>query len=213
MSSVVWLYILLAVLILASVGGWVWLLTLLFGKNLVAEDTPLLNNYNSMLDNGAFMGEVKNINYACKGNRIELIYEVKDIDIKNPMIKEQKIYIENGKLISVPKGVLSRYRNILIALPATAQEVPGALKDTLLGKGIMFMVELDNLGKSCEDILRKGIKDRDTLLKDIGTGEISDKWVKMNKTFMTDYVEALFSKKMDNKNVPFSVNQKSESSY
>ena len=167
------LYLTVALLVLLVFGGFLWLMIVIFGKKQEKEDSTILLNFNSALDNGHFLGEVKQINHMCKGNRCEITYEVRDIDVRNPQNITQVGYIDNWKLISCPKGFPSKNRNFVIALPLNAEDLPGSFKDTLLGKGIMYMTELDNLAKFCETILRKGIKDREALLKDIGTGEIS----------------------------------------
>lgn len=193
------LYLLLAFLILAFFGGFIWLMIEIFGKKQNPQDSTILLNFNSSLDGGNFLGEIKGINHMCKGNRCEITYEVRDVDVRNPQVITQVGYIDSGKLISCPKGFPSKNRNFAIALPLNAEDLPRSFKETLLGKGIMYMTELDNVAKSCEEILRKGIKDREALLKDIGTGEISSKWVAKQQIFMEEYVNNVLNKK-DNKN-------------
>jgi hypothetical protein len=118
-----------------------------------------------------------------------------DIDLsKKEKIEDVNIIVDSGKLVSLPKGHPSKDKNFLIALPPKAEELSPIIKDTLVGKGIMFMTELDNLAKNQTDILREGIERRDALSKEYGTGEMSVKFLQFTQALVQDYMESVLIK-------------------
>lgn len=192
-------YIFLFLLVLAFFGLLVWLAIVVFGVVKERKDTTLLLNFNATRDGGNFIGEIVNIDHNTKKGRPIIEYEVKDIDISNPELILQKAIIDNGKMLSMPKGTLSKKRNVIIALPPRAEDLTGSFKETLFGKGIMFMTELDNFAKTQVEILREANNRKDSLAKEIGTGELSVIFTNQIKEHVQDYLDGFIAKKNDGK--------------
>lgn len=194
------LYVLIGFLFLLLVGAIIWLLIVVFNKKEDKFDNPIALNFLANMDEGYFIGEVLTDTPA-KNNRHFLKIKPLDVDtrLKQDVPTEIEVIVEDGKLINIPKGLgISKQKNIIICLPKKAEDLAGPLKDTLFGKGLMWMAELDNYTKSVTDILREGNTRKEALLKDIGTGEISIKFLEQTKNITQDYIENILAKK-DNK--------------
>jgi len=188
-------YVLLVLAFLLLAGLTLWLLVVIFSEKKKGKDNPLFLNFLSSRDNKRFIGEQVNIVQG-KGGRHVVEIEPRDLshDFKGPLVNE-KIVVDSNKLIGSPKGTLSQGRNINIGLPANIDDVPEILKETVLGKGIIFMTGLKDLEKTIEDILREGTVRRDELLRKIGDGEISKEFINLQEGLIKNHLEKLISGK------------------
>jgi hypothetical protein len=181
-------------LFLLLVGATLWLVIVVLHKKEAYRDNPILLNFTSSLNGGRFLGSVIS-SQIVKNKRHFLTMAPYDIDLsKKEKIEDVNIIVDSGKLVSLPKGHPSKDKNFLIALPPKAEELSPIIKDTLVGKGIMFMTELDNLAKNQTDILREGIERRDALSKEYGTGEMSVKFLQFTQALVQDYMESVLIK-------------------
>jgi len=200
MSNVI-LYTLLTFLFLIFFVLLTWLAIVYFNKEKEIIDNPLMLNFCSSLDSGRFLGEVKKIETA-KGGRHYITLAPKDIDTRiTKELDDVNVIIDKDKLISLPKGGVSKEKNIMVGLPPKAELLTPALKDTLIGKAIMWATEMDNYAKTQVEILREGINRRDDLHKEIGTGEASNKFLEFTKDLTLDWMENMINKNEKNKNI------------
>jgi hypothetical protein len=188
-------YVLMCLAFLLLAGLTLWLLVTVFSEKRRGKDNPLFINFLSSRDNKRFIGEQISIVQG-KGGRHVVEIEPRDLghDFEGPLVNE-KIVVDSNKLIGAPKGSLSQDRNVNIGLPANIDDVPEVLKETVLGKGIIFMTGLKDLEKTVEDILREGTTRRDELLRKIGDGEISKEFINLQEGLIKNHLEKLITGK------------------
>lgn len=191
------LYIIIAILFIALLVGIVILLTIIFNKKDDYHDNAILLNFCSALSNGKFLGEVLKTQNG-KNNRKIIEFLPKDVDLKNiAELKPEKVIVDNAKIISLSKGLVSSDKNILISLPPSADDFSGPIKETLIGKALMWATELQNFTKTQSEILQEGIDRRDAIAKEYGTGEMSTKFLEFTNSLVQDYMQSTLTK--DNK--------------
>lgn len=175
------------VLIAAVVGAvYVYLKT----KEDPQPSAPLILNFMARENNGRFLGkEIKTEGGA--HNRTLIDYRPLDIDtFKIPLkeirdkIKPERIVTNPEKIISLAIGELSQDTAIKIILPDKIDEYPESLKNTILGKGLMWAVGEKNMEKTVKEIMEESTYSRDKLLKKINNGEITSEFI--------DTMESLF---------------------
>jgi hypothetical protein len=199
----VFLYVFIGFLFMLLIGAIVWLLIMVFSRKEVTSDNAIALNFLANEDSGFFLGEVVSSDPG-KNNRQIINMRPLDVDARKEQIVPETVpvIVESGKMLNISKAHgLSKQKNITILLPARAEDLSGPLKDTLFGKGLMWMAELENFSKTAVDIVREGNTRKDTLLKEIGTGEISRNFLEQTNNLVRDYMENILSKKDTKQNI------------
>lgn len=189
MISLLYLSLFVNLIAVFALGG--WLLYIFLKDSKTPKDKPFILNFLSGFTEGRFLGREESIE-QCSNGRHLITFSPKDIDIESYQgseIKPEKIIVDKGKLISLPKNSFSRDKSIDIALPKSAHDFPDNVRDNLFVKALMWATELENLTKLEVDMLREGHIRKDLLLKEIGTGEISKEFLAFSKELMQDHLE------------------------
>lgn len=203
----IWMVIILALLFIALCCLGVWLVIVFFGNKKLEKDDTYALNFLSNIEDGYFLGKIVDT-ITAKNNRKIIEIEPRDIN-PDEVQKNIKVIVDNDKVIYYPKGTLSKRKNLALLLPPSPSDLSGHVKNSLLGKALMWAIELDNAAKTQIEILEEGIKRKNNLAKDIGTGELTTKWIEFNRNVLKDYTESLISKKENKNNVPGFGNQPS----
>lgn len=119
------------------------------------------------------------------GNRYLIEYLPRDINRKrleiNKNIDTVKVAVDKNKMLVLPEGTLSGYRNVKILLPPKPEDFTDNLKTTLFGQAMMKLTEEINGANVESIIIREGSNRKDKLLKELGDGEISEEYIQRQK--------------------------------
>jgi len=188
-------YFVMGIAFVLLTGLVLWLVIEIYRTKKQLVDTPLALNFVAHLSDGRFIGNEEKVSKGRNG-RYVISLDPKDIDIRNEKeVKPVTVIVDNNKLISVPRGSLSRERNVNFYLPPNANDIPDALKDTLIGRAMMWATELKNYEKTVIEILREGGERKDLMLKKIGDGEISKEFISFQEGLVSDYLQKVVSPK------------------
>lgn len=160
------------------------------------EDDPFILNFMSQRTNGHAYGLEKAAQRTTSG-RWNCSFDPKDVrpkDIIKNLWKPQEVVVDYDKVVTLPKGMFSKHKNVKIYLPQNAEDLTPALKDTSFGKMLMLMIEKQNLDKTIQEMLREGTKRRDDLLKELGDGELSAEWLTSIKTLLVEDIKTSIMK-------------------
>ncbi len=190
----------------------IWLLTIVFASKSEASDSTLTLNFLSHFDNGFFIG-AETSSVGAKDNYHYIKFLPKDVNVKNnaTKIKEVDVIVEKNKYLSFPKGTLSKERNISMLLPKTASDFHEAVKDSVIGKGLMLGVELQNAANIEIESLLQGHLRKDDILKRIGHAEISKEFLSFQTELYHDALKFAFDVKNRDKtsvSSPLSITKK-----
>lgn len=203
MNNIIYVFIIAAFLILF--GLIVWLLSIVFREKKEAKDSPIDLNFLSHFDTGCFIGtEISSVGAKDNYHFIKML--PKDIDIdklnKNEVIKPVSIIVENNKICSFPKGTLSKDKNINFLLPKKSSDFHETVKDSIIGKGLMLAVELQNSSNAEINSLIEGHIRKDEILKRIGNAEISKEFLTFQSELYQDMLRtALEAKTKDRSSI------------
>lgn len=190
--SIFW-YIALIIVFIATFSLTLWLIIEFYRDKKEGKDDPIAINFCSHLPGaeGRFIGTEQKVEIG-KGGRYVIDFMPGDIrhDFKGE-VKSVPVVVGSNKRIVLPRGHPSRDRNILFYLPPEAENIPNELKDTLIGKSLMWAVELQNYEKTVIDILREGGERKDLLLKKLGDGEISKEFINFQEGLVSDYLQRI----------------------
>jgi hypothetical protein len=196
--------LILAGSIFAVIGLGLWLFIIVFREKEDDLDSTILLNFLSNKTNGRFLGKELNVIDADSGRKV-ITFEPKDLLLrgrhKNDKIETEEVIVGKSKYITLPRGTLSRDRNISIALPITPDDLPENIKETELGIALMMMTEMKNLADTEKAIIREGSTRKDAMLKKIGDGEISRDMMSYFEEMIKDYLKAQINPR-DNKDKP-----------
>jgi len=165
------LIILLIFLILVGVGVAGMFIYLLFFKykEEITND-PIAINLNSDKSNKRSMGIVKNISKGRKG-RFLVTFSPKDVDVEKDNESECKVIVD--KIIELPKGTLSKDRDIKILLPRYSEELVDELKEDWFGRSLIEYIEKKNDNNNIIESLREGLERKGVIRVLHGAGELS----------------------------------------
>lgn len=200
MDGYVWALVIVSFIILFVLT--LWLLIAFFQEKKKLQDNPLILNFLSSLDNGYFLGTQISMEDGKNGRHI-IKYDPKDIDVLSDdksQLEPADVIVEKNKLFSLPKGSVSRKRNVLVALPKHADDFPEALKNSLIGKGLMWATEAQNAINAEINSLKEGHDRKDNILKQLGNGEASQAFITFQQELFKDALKmTLEAKGRDNK--------------
>ena len=96
-------------------------------------------------------------------------------------IENAKVVVDANKIISLPTGTLSGFRNVKILLPPNPEDFPDQMKHTLFGQALMELTEKINNANVEAKIIRTGSTRKTKLLEELGDGEISEEFLERQK--------------------------------
>lgn len=133
------------------------------------------------------------------GSRYLVEYQPRDVNKKLLKEKEKlenaKIVVDSNKILSLPTGTLSGYRNIKILLPPNPEDFPDSMKDTLFGQALMDLTEKINTSNVEAKIVREGSSRKTKLLNEIGDGEVSEEFIERTKELQKEIDKQKFEGK------------------
>lgn len=197
-----------------ALGLFIYWLVITFKEKEKPEDYPFLFNLMPYRSNGYAIGLIKEIKRGPSG-RTRIFYDPKDLraeDIVKKNWKTQDVIIDFDHIITIPKGIISNYKNIIIALPPNAEDMPNYFKNSLLGEIFSEYLEKINTDNTIIKAMREESNRKDALLVDIGGGEISDTWRKWATGILQDFGKNIASdvKKKDSSSGASSYNRPHE---
>ena len=163
------------------------------------KDNPLGINFLANHSNGRAIGIEKEIIIG-KGNRKIITLSPRDINrenIKKLDIEDVKVIVDKNKLISIPKGLWSKDKNINIYLPSKLSDFSTALKQTEFGKMLMFWTAIKNADNAEIDALQEGMKRQAAHIESIGAGELSVAKMQQIEEIYSDLLSAAKESKKD----------------
>lgn len=166
------------------------------------EDNVIINfmpQYSSPVKGHAIGMEV---NSKKIGKRYLIEYAPRDINKKllrdKVKIENVKIVVDSNKIIVLPEGTLSGYRNVKILLPPNSEDFPDSFKHTLFGQVMMELTEKISDANVEAKIIRTGSTRKTKLLEELGDGEISEEFLERQKEINKE----LDKQKLDSKSSP-----------
>jgi len=164
------------------VGLFAFLLVLFFREEEEKTLSPLIINlmpqYTIPVKGHAVGVEV---NTTKVDNRFLIEYQPRDLNYENindkKNIENVKVVIDKNKILTLPIGTLSSFRDVKILLAPNAEDYSSELKDTVFGKVIMAMTEAIGVENKETDIVREGSNRKSKLLEKLGDGEISEEYI------------------------------------
>lgn len=188
MGVLIYLYI--GVLFLIIVSLFIWLIIVIYKKQYILENDPIVLNFLSHKSNGFAVGLEKEVVHG-KNDRLVCRIQSKDFDVKNEIPKDEKVIVEKNKVIQFAKGSLSKFRDIKIYLPKNPEDLPESFKETSFGKFFMRYIELKNVISEETRVVREGSNRKTAILEKLGDGEISEELIKTWEGAMKDIVKSL----------------------
>lgn len=188
--SALW-FVILSVVFLIFVGFVIWLVVEAFKEKEPRKDDAIALNFCSHLpgSNGRFLGIEKN-HETGKRNRHVVTLQPADIKVDaKEAVPDVTVVVDSNKRIIIPKGGVSADRNIVVYLAPNASDYPEELKNTVIGRALMWASELANYEKLVVDILREGGERKDALLNTLGDGEISKEFIQFQEGLVVDYLQ------------------------
>jgi hypothetical protein len=167
------------------------------------KDNPYCINFLSGQTEGRAIGVEKTTIVGKNGRRI-VKFSPKDIYNDNLIeIPDVEAVVDQNKIISLPKGTLSKDKNINIFLPATPDRFPDPLKQHEFGKMLMFWTSLKSADNALIDSLKEGMLRQTEHLKSLGGGEVSvEKMTQIHELF-EDTLNAVKESKKDKTSTTF----------
>ena len=169
----------------------IWLAYIYYYKEDDIEDRPLCINWMSQFSGNRFLG-IETDSKIGKNGRHIIEYLPLDIHSKNiKSIQREIAIIDKNKIISFPKGSLSRDKNLNMYLPPTASDFNDNIKNTEFGKILMWITELKNADNTVIDALKESNKRQAAIVKDLAFGEATIKKMKQLQTYQDDAINSI----------------------
>lgn len=182
----------------------IWIIILIFREKPRIENDPIVINFLSHYSNGRAIGFEDNVIKA-KNNRFISEFYPGDLDVKKiNKAEKEKVIIGKDKIIPLPKGTLSKDRDIKIYLPPTAEDFPTGLKEHPFGKILMGYTELVNAVNSEIATIREGSKRKDEILQRLGDGELGKEYLDTFEGTMKDIIRMLAKEELSKQRRGFS---------
>ena len=163
------------------------------------KDTPIILNLVKHCK--YFIGSQLSIDNA-KNNRKIITMEPKDISVNAKEVETANIIVDANKLEHWPMGSVSKDRTIIWALPNSATELPDQIKNTVIGKGIMWAIELQNSVNAEVASVMEGSQRKTEILKRLGDGEISKEFLQFEDELRRDTIKSVLDLKKEKPATP-----------
>lgn len=191
MSFVGWLIFSVVIMFVTVLGLSTWIIYLVLGSQKTPKDNPDCITLMPDKTDGFFHGtQLKVIDET--PDRTLLEFQPRDFDIDDlEDAKPQRLVVEKNKIYHLPKGILSKRKNIVIYGPRDAEDLPKALRETPIGKIIMLAITAESLNQDERKILRTVIETQKKGLEDLNMGEISEERIKKLMGYFDDAIGSL----------------------
>lgn len=186
----------------------VTILVLLYNKgNVIPKDRVEIINFMRQYTSGNFAKGYQIRNYP--GEKRTLIeYFPTDVNPhKNQKVEVQKIVVENGKILDLPKGSLSNNESQRWLLPPTVDDFPNELKDTHFGKLLMAMTATINLDTEAKSLMKDSIKTQSMLLNEVKGMKLVREFIKTSSDLNKDILKKANTGERREANNPFAPNK------
>jgi len=169
------------------------------------DDTIALNFSSNV--SGHFLGIEEEVKDG-KGGRHLIKFAPKDIDVykDDKQIESETIIIDKNKIETFPKGSVSPERNINVYFPRHASDLHESLKNTNLGRAIMWATELQNAVNAEVKSLVEGHHRKDEILNRLGHGEVSKEFLMFQDELFRDALRATLESRGKDKMTPTVLN-------
>lgn len=195
MSLLVNIGILLCIVI--SIIVVVVIVILRYKEEELEKDNPIGINFLATNSEGRAIGVEKSI-VVGKGDRRVITLSPRDVMTKGlKELKDVTVIVDKNKLLSLPKGVFSKDKNINLYLPPSIDKFPEPLKKTLFGKLLMFLTTITNAENAELDALQEGMKRQAAHIESLGMGELSKEKMTQLEEVYTDLLNAAKDIKKD----------------
>lgn len=196
------LSILITIIIITAVGMTGYMFYLIFFKYEPKYKSKIIN-FDTKHTNGRFLGNYKDLEWGA-GGRGKLTFTPTDVDfekldLKKIKLKDEEILFNPGRLVSIPRGPLSKDFDILFKLPEEVGDIPEALADTPVGLALKWLVVNQQFVEKRIDILKDAVNNRDELLKEVGDAEMTAEFVSRQKAYVKDLAEMMLDTKQQSK--------------
>ena len=194
------LYIMLGLVSVLVIMEVVYLLTLLFKERSESPDSPMIVNFMSHRSNGRAIGVQTNSRQVANRHIIE--FAPRDVDmlkLDKKVIDNEKIIVNDYMQVSLPKGILSKDKNVKFLLPINAEDLPFNLKQHPFGAALMQYIKMQTLSSTESDVLQEIIKRQKHIMKEHGGGEVSEHHIEMLDSLMSDFLKMTTKQKEQNK--------------
>lgn len=182
--------------VVAVVGWLIYILAFKKDDELKGDIVVNLASYES---HGRALGVLKKMQRGA-GGRFKIWFSPRDVDTEKlakakMVLADEDIIVQPHKLISIPSGAFSEDRNFHFILPDNAEELPEEFKKTPIGIMITQYVEAQDFVKKRIEILKQTITDKDAILKEIGSGEMTEPLLNMTKGWVNDLAAMMLDAK------------------
>jgi hypothetical protein len=199
-----WMIVILALMVIIILGLVVFLLTRYFKSTPIREEANFILSFFPHKHNGRAFGRIETVDEGPDKQKI-ITFQPQDLSLKEIMddatIPNETIIVNNGKLISLSKGLFSKGRYIDLALPPKSEDFPKEIANTPFGKMLQFYVELDNAENTEVSSLRNGIESIELMVKEMAGGEVSKTHLMHFTGLFKDWLDMMKETKKD-KTVP-----------
>ena len=200
----------LGIVIFSILGGLgiaallIWLLLLYFRSEDEKHKAPLILNFMASYAKGRALGlEVKTEKV---NNRFVIEYQPRDVTdeelLQKTKLDNVVVVVDRNKVITLPQGTLSAYRDIKILLPPNAEDFSTELKQTLFGKVLMQLTEAIGAYNVDADVAREGSERKTKILKKLGDGEISEAHLEREEELIKQLIKNASSETKNTQNRP-----------
>lgn len=196
------LSILVTIIFIACVAMGIYMFYLIFYKIELKNKSKIIN-FDVKHSNGRFIGNYKDLLWGA-GGRGKLTFSPSDVDFdklksKKLKLKDEEILFNPGRLVAVPKGLLSKDFDIYFKLFEDEKDIPEALADTPMGLALKWLVTNQKFVEKRIEILRGAVNNRDELLKEIGDAEMTSEYLARSKAYFKDLTEMMLDAKQQTK--------------
>lgn len=171
--------------------GVIVLIRLLSKDDQEQPDDPISINFLSHLTDGRFMGPVLNTKHGKDGRVVMTMLpkDIKPIDID--IVKTVDIIAYPHQIVDLPKGLLSRDRNVKLILAKNPDDYPESLKESQFGKLLMLHTAFKDADFNEIRAFKEGMKRQGQHIKSMGAGELSSERLVYLESQFEDYLDAV----------------------
>jgi len=89
------------------------------------------------------------------------------------MKKNYRLLVEANCRVVLPKGTLSKWRNLVLYLPKRPEELPQEFRNTPIGFGVEYYLRQNEILQPLIEMYRESAETKDSIMRTLNTGELS----------------------------------------
>jgi len=89
------------------------------------------------------------------------------------MKKNYRLLVDANCRVVLPKGTLSKWRNIVLYLPKRPEELPQEFRNTPIGFGVEYFLRQNEILQPLIEMYRESAENKDSIMRTLNTGELS----------------------------------------